>query len=60
MKPGDNLWDIAAATVAATGPTASVPAYWESLIAANRSRLPDPANPGLIFAGEVLVLPPVA
>jgi hypothetical protein len=35
----------------------SVPAYWARLIEANRSRLPDPADPSLLFPGDVLVLP---
>jgi hypothetical protein len=32
--------------------------YWLRLIEANRSHLPDPADPNLLFPGDVLVLPP--
>ncbi len=34
--------------------------YWTALIQANRDRLVDPANPDLIFADQVLLLPPRA
>ena len=58
---GDNLWRIAESVLErssgqAPSPAAVVP-YWRSLIEANRSRLRDPADPGLIFAGQVLALP---
>jgi hypothetical protein len=55
------LWVIAAAVVAAhLGRSPSdqeVAPYWLSVIAANRSRLPDPADPGLLFPGDTVLLP---
>jgi nucleoid-associated protein YgaU len=61
VAPGDNLWRIAASVLERSSgqppsPSAVIP-YWRSLIEANRSRLRDPADPGLIFAGQVLALP---
>ena len=35
-----------------------VSGYWLSVIAANRSRLPDPVDPSLLFPGDVILLPP--
>jgi hypothetical protein len=32
--------------------------YWVELIAANRSRLPDPSDPSLLFPGDLVRLPP--
>lgn len=62
VRPGDSLWSIAQAHVAtpgAAGPDEiEVATYWVRLIAANRDRLVQPSNPDLIFAGQVLVLPP--
>ena len=61
VAPGDNLWDIAEATVGSdstgTDPSA-VLRYWHHLIEANRSRLIDPGNPDLILPGQSLILPP--
>ncbi len=61
VAPGDHFWSVAERVVAdawrrapshaETGP------YWRSLVAANRSRLRDPANPDLLFPGQILVLP---
>ncbi len=60
-KPGDNLWSIAAYTVAEhLGRPPSdqeVAAYWSELLALNRSRLADPSNPDLIFSGQTFLLP---
>ena len=62
VRPGDSLWSIAQARVATSGATGAdeveVATYWVRLIAANRDRLVQPSNPDLIFAGQVLVLPP--
>jgi len=59
---GDHLWSIAARTLGTRlGRDAGddeVQRYWTALIEANRSRLADPSNPDLIFAGQVFVLPP--
>jgi LysM domain len=61
VEAGDHFWRIAERTLAAsTGQEpgdAEVDAYWRRLVEANASRLSDPANPDLLFAGQVLVLP---
>jgi hypothetical protein len=62
VRPGDHLWAIAEAVVGPTadGPVdeAAVARYWESLVELNRSRLADPGNADLLFAGQVMLLPP--
>jgi hypothetical protein len=62
VRPGDDLWSIAEAHLAGTTGEAPdlgvVAAYWQRVIAVNRARLPDPANPNLIFSGETVLLPP--
>jgi hypothetical protein len=64
VGPGDDLWSIAdRALVTAWGrqPTVGeVAGYWVEVIALNRSRLPQPDDPGLIFPGDQIALPPVA
>jgi hypothetical protein len=59
---GDNLWSIAAAhltNVRGERPHArEIAPYWRALIDANRSVLPDPDNPDLLFPGVQLTLPP--
>jgi nucleoid-associated protein YgaU len=64
VQPGEHFWSIAEARVAGAigrdptdGETAG---YWAALVAANRPLLPDPADPDLIFSGQVLVLPPTS
>lgn len=53
---GDSLWSIAEATV---GPhSGQVAAYWVAMIDLNRPTLPDPSDPSLLFAGDVVLLPP--
>lgn len=63
VGPGDHLWGVAERALAgAWGRPPSdgeVDPYWRAVIEANRDRLRDPANPDLVFAGQVLVLPPV-
>lgn len=56
VRPGDSLWSIAEATIG--GPPERVAAYWERLVTANRPTLPDPADPSLLFPGDVVALPP--
>ncbi len=61
VERGDNLWDIAEATLATRSPhpkPAEVLRYWHRVIEANRSRLVDPGDPGLILPGQSLILPP--
>lgn len=61
VKPGDHLWAIAETVMSEAGASnldnAQVGRYWAELIEANRDRLPDPANPDLIFADQLLVIP---
>jgi hypothetical protein len=64
VRPGDNLWSIAAGALAEAWAPAGVKpeqsdvgAYWVRVIAVNRDRLPDPADPSLIFPGDVILLP---
>lgn len=60
---GDHLWGIAEQALtrqldrAPSG--AEVASYWRRLIEANRSRLVDPSNPDLIYAGQRFELPPL-
>ena len=62
VRPGDHFWAAAERSLAQAWnrpPTdAETAPYWRSLVAPNRDRLPDPANPDLIFPGQVLVVPP--
>jgi nucleoid-associated protein YgaU len=61
VEAGDSLWSIAADELAqGDGRRPSereVADYWHLLIDTNRSRLVDPANPDLIYPGQVLRLP---
>lgn len=61
VKPGDDLWSIAESVLTARlgrrpGERA-VAELWLRVIEANRAHLPDPANPNLIFAGDVVAIP---
>jgi hypothetical protein len=61
VLPGDNLWDLAAARLAArpASPSATVPeiaAYWVRVCLANRPTLRS-GNPGVIYPGETVELP---
>jgi len=66
IRSGEHLWAIAEAIVAeANGdndapPAAQTDPYWRRLIAANRDRLADPANPDLVFPGQTIVVPLVS
>jgi nucleoid-associated protein YgaU len=61
VAPGDHFWGIAQDRVRlalGTEPSDSeVALYWSALIEANRDRLVDPQDPGLLMPGQVLVLP---
>ena len=63
VRPGDNLWSISESVLQGRlgrqPSEAETGTYWLQVIAVNRPRLPDPRNPGLIFAGESVALPPV-
>ena len=59
VEPGDDLWSIAATMLAEhahADDEASIWRYWQALIEANRSTVPDP---DLIQPGQVLQLPPI-
>ena len=61
VQPGDNMWSIAAAhlTARAGTPSAEQTAeVWRRVIELNRDRIIS-GNPGLIFPGEQLLLPPL-
>ena len=61
LAPGDHLWKVAEFTLAASlGPRPDeqrLGSYWWQLVEANRSRLPDPANPDFVVPGMVVILP---
>jgi hypothetical protein len=61
VAPGQHLWSISAEVLSASlgRPPAEgeVAPYWQQVVEANRARLADPANPDLLFPGQVLVLP---
>ena len=60
---GEHLWAIAEAALISAWDEApsdgQVHDYWTRLIEENRSRLPDPGNPDLIYPGLELDLPPL-
>jgi len=61
VRPGDDLWSISASVLAARlghePDEHAVAALWLRVIELNRPNLADPANPDLIFAGEVVAIP---
>jgi nucleoid-associated protein YgaU len=61
VAPGDHLWSIATRVLAegwGRAPSdAEVAPYWEQVVGVNRDRLADPADPDLLFPGQVLVVP---
>lgn len=63
VQRGDHFWSIAQRVLAEarSRPVAAheVAPYWRALVADNRSRLADPDNPDLLFAGQVLTVPSV-
>jgi len=62
VQPGDCFWTSADDVLQRAwdqAPTdAEIVPYWLRLIEANRSELADPANPDLIFPGQVFTVPP--
>jgi hypothetical protein len=63
VQPGESFWTIAADILThAWGRPVSdheIDPFWRSLVAANRDRLLDPADPDLIVPGQVFDIPPV-
>ena len=60
IGPGDHLWRVAEADAARAGAgsdEAGVRAHWLAIIDLNRDRLPDPANPDLVYVGMEVLLP---
>jgi LysM domain len=61
VRPGDNLWSIAEATLAeAWGripPERVLARYWWQVVQANRPFLPNPADPNLLFPGDRVAIP---
>ena len=62
VETGDNLWDMSEDRLAddldREPSDPETEPYWRDVMAANHDRLVDPANPSLIYPGQVLVLPP--
>jgi hypothetical protein len=63
LTPGDHLWSVAEQQVEAVlGRPATdeeITRYWRRVLEVNRASLADPANPDLVFSGQVIVLPPL-
>jgi len=63
VEAGDNLWAIAVAQLDIRGgdsaTTADIADYWRRLIAANEHSLRS-GDPNLIYAGEIVAIPPIA
>ncbi len=63
MQRGGHLWEMATQALASAwgrAPTeVETQSYWQELVESNRASLTDPDNPDLVFAGQVLTLPPV-
>lgn len=60
VLPGDHLWSMAAAILSESGEQATdveVSSYWRLLVEANLDRLADPANPDLLFPGQLVAVP---
>ena len=61
VRPGDDLWSIAESVLAGRLGQApdehAVTELWLRVIELNRAHLPDPTNPNLIFAGDVVAIP---
>jgi LysM domain len=62
VKPGESFWSIAVslADTQAGGKATlrAIDTLWRALIEANRSQLPRPHNPSLLYVGTNLTIPP--
>lgn len=62
VQPGEHFWAVAEKVLAETWSRApadrEVDSYWRELIDVNRALLRDPANPDLLFPGQVIAVPP--
>lgn len=62
VRAGDHFWAVAAHVLGQSwgrSPSeAEVGPYWRLLVEHNRQRLVDPANPDLVYVGQVFELPP--
>lgn len=62
VVPGDSFWTMSRSVLRNTQhrppDDREIVAYWRTLIEHNRSRLVDPANPNLIYPGQIFELPP--
>lgn len=62
IRPGQHFWAVAEEVLAAAWqrpPTdAEIDPYWRVMIETNREILRDPANPDLLYPGQVLTVPP--
>lgn len=63
VRPGDNLWKLAARHLERTGggpvPAPDVAPYWRRVVEANRNRIRS-GDPDLIYPGEEIVLPRIS
>lgn len=61
IESGDSLWEVAekqlTADLGRTPSDEEIAPYWQELVVVNGDRLVEPANPSLIYAGQVLTLP---
>jgi len=56
VVPGDSLWRIAQSLLPTGASNADITRTWQTIYAANRDTIG--SNPGLIYPGQVLTLPP--
>ena len=64
VRPGDHLWLISASVLGSAlkrpPSNAEIARLWRVVIDDNRSSLPDPANPDLLYVGMQIVVPSVS
>lgn len=63
LAPGEHLWHVAKIHLSESWGRpvldGEITRYWVEVVEANRASLPDPANPDLVYPGDVVELPPV-